>query len=84
MQPCKIIKTNEYTNERIVWDTYKSKKEAIEYLRYYKKQIAPSFFSQSVFSAKKLTLTCHHAENDNVTYYRIELLPKLENLIYTN
>jgi hypothetical protein len=84
MQPCRIIKTNEYTNKSIVWGTCKSKKEAILLLKYHKKHIAPILYSESVFSAKKLTLTCHHAENDNVTYYRIELLPKLENIIYKN
>jgi hypothetical protein len=84
MQPCRIIKTDEYANNGIVWDTCKSKKEAIVLLKHHKKHIAPLIYSKSVFSAKKLTLTCHHAENDNVTYYRIELLPKLENIIYKN
>ena len=74
MQACQIIKTNEYTNKRIVWDTCKSKKEAIVLLKHYKKHIAPILFSKCVFSAKKLTLTCHHAENDNVTYYWIEFI----------
>jgi len=83
MQPCQIIKTNDYTNEKIVWDTFKSKKEAIQYLKT-KSKTSKHLYSKCKYLPINEMLICYHAENDNVTYYRIEILPKLENIIYKN
>lgn len=72
MQSCRIVKTNEYTTKKEIWWTFKSKKAALEHLRYYKKTLAKQLYSKATFSQNNQLLTCHHAYNDNVDYWRIE------------
>jgi hypothetical protein len=71
MQPCQIIKTDEYTNKKVLWGKFKSKKDAIQYLKT-KGKTSQHLYSICVFVQTTHTLICNHAENDNVTYYRIE------------
>lgn len=70
MQPCNIIKTHNYKPTKQTYATFKSKKEATDYLNMIKKT-SKNLYSKCVFSAKTDILTCYHGESDDITYFQI-------------